>query len=163
MEKKMLNIYIDADGCPVKNEVYKVAARYKLSIFVVANKALSVPLDPSLKMIVVSDGFDAADNWIAEQIQVDDIAITSDILLADRCLKKQARVLGPKGNEFDEDNIGTALAMRDLFTDLRQMGEMRGGQAAMDKNDRSAFLASLDQMIQLIKRNNKSATAGGKP
>ncbi len=159
----MLNIYIDADGCPVKNEVYKVAARYKLSIFVVANKALSVPLDPSLKMIVVSDGFDAADNWIAEQIQVDDIAITSDILLADRCLKKQARVLGPKGNEFDEDNIGTALAMRDLFTDLRQMGEMRGGQAAMDKNDRSAFLASLDQMIQLIKRNNKSATAGGKP
>src|SRR5688572_6224885 len=111
----MLDIYIDADGCAVKEEVYKVAARYQLKVFVVANKALAIPLIPNILMQVVAGGFDAADDWIAANIAVGDILITSDLLLADRCIKKQARVLGPKGKELDEDNIGNALGTRELM------------------------------------------------
>jgi uncharacterized protein len=148
----MLKIYVDADACPVKNEIYKVAARYKLKIFVVANKALAVPQDPSVELVVVQEGPDAADDWIAEHIEKDDVAITADIPLADRCLKKEARVLGNKGVEFDEDSIGTTLAMRDLMADLRQMGEVRGGAPPMQDRDRSLFSSKLDQIIQAIRR-----------
>lgn len=147
----MLNIYIDADGCAVKEETYKVANRYQLKVFVVANKAMNIPLSTSVEMIVVKGGFDAADDWIAENISEGDIAITADIPLADRCIKKKARVLGPKGEEFTEDNIGSALATRELMTNLRFMGEMRGGPAPMDKKDRSQFLSKLDQIIHSIK------------
>ena len=148
----MLNIYIDADGCAVKNETYKVAARYKLKVFVVANKAMSIPLDSSIEMVVVSGDFDAADDWVVEKVERGDVVITSDILLADRCLKKQARVLGPKGKEFTEDSIGSALAARELMTHLRQMGDTRTGPSAMEKKDRSNFLSKLDQIIQSVRR-----------
>ena len=148
----MLNIYIDADGCAVKTEVYKVAARYSLKVFLVANKAMSYPNDAEIEMIVVSGNFDAADDWIAEKTEKGDIVITADILLAERCLKKESKVLGPKGEEFTEDSIGTAVAMRELMTNLRHMGEMRGGPAPMEKKDRSQFLAKLDQIIQNVKR-----------
>lgn len=148
----MIQIYIDADGCPVKEEVYKVAARYQLKVFVVANKYLKVPADPLIEMKVASTGFDAADDWIVEQITNKDIVVTADILLAERCVKKGARALGHKGNEFTEDNIGSAVANRELMQNLRHMGEMRGGPAPMEKKFRSQFLAKLDQIINSLKR-----------
>lgn len=151
----MIRIFIDADGCPVKDEVYKVAARYKLDVYVVANKAIHVPLHPSIKMEVVADGPDAADNWIAENIQENDICITTDIPLADRCLKKNARALGARGDEFTEDMIGEALATRELMKQLREMGEVRGGPPAFQNKDRSQFLSSLDRIIQNINRKRK--------
>lgn len=148
----MLTIFIDADGCAVKDETYKVAARYKLKVFVVANQYLNVPLDPQIEMQVVSGGFDAADDWIVETSEPGDIVITSDILLAERCVKKQVKALGPKGVEWTEDNIGGAVATRELMQNLRHMGEMRGGPAPMEKKDRSQFLGKLDQIIQALKR-----------
>lgn len=150
----MIQIYIDADACPVKDETYKVAARYKLKTFVVANQYQNVPMDPLIELKIVSGDFDAADDWIAEQVTNQDIVITSDILLADRCVKKNARVLGPKGIEFTEDNIGSAVATRELMQNLRHMGEMRGGPAPMDKKARSQFLGKLDQIIQSLRRSS---------
>jgi uncharacterized protein len=151
----MIQIYIDADACPVKEETYKVAARYKIKTIVVANQLQNVPRDPLIEMKVVSGNFDAADDWIVEQVTNQDIVITTDILLADRCVKKQARVLGHKGDEFTEDNIGSAVATRELMQNLRHMGEMRGGPAPMDKKARSQFLGKLDQIIQSLKRTFK--------
>jgi uncharacterized protein YaiI (UPF0178 family) len=148
----VIKIYIDADGCPVKEETYRVAERYRIQVVLVANKRLSLPPNPLLEMIVVSGGFDAADDWIVEKSQANDIVITADILLADRCVKKSVRVLGPKGEEFTEDNIGSAVANRELMQNLRHMGEMRGGPAPMDKKARSQFLSTLDQIIQSLKR-----------
>ena len=148
----MTKIYIDADGCPVKEEVYKVAERYKIAVVLVANKALNLPLNPLLKMVVVSGGFDAADDWIVENAQPNDIVVTTDILLADRCVKKAVRTLSPKGAEFTEDNVGSAVASRELMQNLRHMGEMRGGPSPMDKKARSQFLSKLDQIIQSLKR-----------
>lgn len=148
----MIHIYIDADACPVKDETYKVAARYHIKVFVVANQYLNVPLDPLVEMKAVSGNFDAADDWIVEQVTDRDIVITADILLADRCVKKKARVLGPKGIEFTEDNVGSAVANRELMQNLRHMGEMRGGPAPMDKKARSQYLGKLDQIIQSLKK-----------
>ncbi|KYG62445.1 hypothetical protein AZI86_16565 [Bdellovibrio bacteriovorus] len=148
----MLNIYIDADGCPVKDETYKVAERYQLKVFVVANQYLNIPASPRLEMVVADKGFDAADDWIVENVQAGDIVITADILLAERCVKLKARVLGSKGIEFTEDSIGSAVAHRELMQNLRHMGEMRGGPAPMDKKDRSRFLGKLDEIIQGLKR-----------
>ncbi len=148
----MTKIYIDADGCPVKDEVYKVAERYQISVILVANKAINLPLNPLLKMIVVSGSFDAADDWIVENSLAHDIVVTTDILLADRCVKKSVRTLSPKGEEFTEDNVGSAVANRELMQNLRHMGEMRGGPAPMDKKARSQFLSKLDQIIQSLKR-----------
>lgn len=150
--KSRIQIYIDADGCPVKEETFKVAARYKIKTFVVANKYLNVPLDPLIEMNVVSGNFDAADDWIAQQVTGYDVVITADILLAERCVKKGARVLGPKGVEFDEDNIGSAVSNRELMQNLRHMGEMRGGPAPMDQKARSQFLGKLDQIIHALNR-----------
>ena len=148
----MINIYIDADACPVKDETYKVAARYKIKSFVVANKFQNVPVDPLIELKIVSGNFDAADDWIVENITSYDIVITTDILLADRCVKKQARAVSPKGVEFTEDNIGSVVANRELMQNLRHMGEMRGGPAPMDKKARSQFLGKLDQIIQALQR-----------
>ncbi len=145
-------IYIDADGCPVKDEIYRVSERYQVPVTIVANKYISIPLNPLLKMQVVSEGFDAADDWIVDQVTSRDIVVTADILLADRCLKKQARVLGHKGVEYTEDNIGSAVANRELMQNLRQMGEVRGGPSPMDKKARSQFLGKLDQILQSLKR-----------
>ncbi len=148
----MLDIFIDADGCAVKDEVYKVAERYKLRVILVANKRLQIPIDPRIEMQVVGGGFDAADDWIVENSKAHDILVTSDILLADRCIKKNVRVLSAKGKEWTEDSIGSAIAGRELMTNLRHMGELRGGPSAMEKKDRSQFLATLDQIIQALKR-----------
>lgn len=150
--KNEIQIYIDADACPVKEETYKVAARYKMKTYVVANSYMRVPLDPLVEMKVVSGTFDAADDWIVESVTDRDIVITADILLAERCVKKKARVLGPKGVEFTDDNIGSAVASRELMQNLRHMGEMRGGPAPMDQRARSQFLGKLDQIIQSLKR-----------
>lgn len=148
----MLRIFIDADGCPVKEETYKVALRYQMKVFIVANKPIHIPLHPLFEMQVVAAGPDEADNWIAENIEAFDICITSDIPLADRCLKKEARVLGHRGDEFTEDMIGDALATRELMKHLRELGEVKGGPAPFEKRDRSAFLSSLDRVIQKIKK-----------
>ncbi len=148
----MIQIYIDADGCAVKDEVYKVAARYKIKTFIVANKYLNIPIDPLIEMKVVAGSFDAADDWIVEQVTNRDIVVTSDILLAERCVKKSARVIGPKGNEFTEDNVGMAVANRELMQNLRHMGENRGGPSPMDNKARSSFLAKLDQVIQALRK-----------
>lgn len=151
----MLEIFIDADACPVKEEILKVADRYKLSVYLVSNSWLSMRVGPNVEKVVVDDTFDAADNWIAEKIQKDDIAITSDIPLAERCLTAGAKVMGPTGKQFTNNNIGMALSMRALKQDLRDMGEISGGPAPFSKRDRSQFLQELDKVIQQIKRQNK--------
>ncbi len=151
----MTKIFIDADGCPVKDETYKVAERYQLKVIIVANKALTIPLNPLLEMKVVSGNFDAADDWIVENCNNGDIVITADILLAERCVKKLARVLGHKGDEFTEDNIGSAVASRELMQNLRHMGEVKGGPAPMDKKAKSNFLGTLDRIIQSLKKDKK--------
>lgn len=151
----MAKIFIDADGCPVKDEVYRVAERYQLAVVLVANKPLNLPLNPLLEMVVVKGNFDAADDWIVDNCQAHDIVITADILLAERCVKKSARVLGHKGDEFTEDNIGSAVASRELMQNLRHMDQVRGGPAPMDKNARSKFLATLDRIIQSLKKDKK--------
>lgn len=150
----MLHIYIDGDGCSVKDEVYKVAARYKLHVTVVANSHMNVPSDPNITLKIVASGMDAADDWIAENVKEDDIVITTDIPLADRCLKMKSRVVGPKGKEFTEENIGNLLATRELMSHLRSFGEGKGGPAPMAKKDKSKFLSQLDQIINAIKKKN---------
>lgn len=151
----MVTVFIDGDGCAVKDETYKVAARYKLKVVLVANKPMHIPLDANIEMKVVSGNFDAADDWIAEKIEANDILITADILLADRAIKKQARVLGPKGKEFTEDNIGHAVGTRELMSHLRNLGQTGTGPAPMSKNDRSQFLSKLDQITQAAMRAKK--------
>ena len=148
-------IYVDADACPVKEEIYKVARRYSLKIFVVSNSSIRVPPDEIIEAVVVKGGFDVADDWIAERIGPGDIAITSDIPLAGRCLERGARVLGPKGVEFHEDSIGNALATRALLEMLRQSGEFGGGPSPFVKADRSKFLAKLDELIHAVRRASK--------
>lgn len=148
----MTKIYVDADACPVKDEIYRVAERYQLPVLLVANKAMHIPLNPLFEMVVVSGGFDAADDWIVEHAGPRDIVVTTDILLAERCVKNSVRTLSPKGEEFTEDNVGSAVASRELMQNLRHMGEMRGGPAPMDKKARSNFLSKLDQIIHAVKR-----------
>lgn len=146
-----IKIFVDGDACPVKEEIYKVAIRYQIPVIIVANKRMSIPLHPLISLEVVHDGADAADDWIADQIEANDICITSDIPLADRCLKKMALVIDARGEEFDEDMIGDALATRELMKHLRELGEFKGGPAPFEKKDRSRFLGTLDRVIQRIK------------
>jgi uncharacterized protein YaiI (UPF0178 family) len=145
-------IFVDADACPVKNEIYRVAERYALKVYVVSNSYLNVPRDPRLELIVVSDSFDAADNWIAERAEDGDIVITADIPLADRALKKGAVVIGNTGVPFTTSSIGMALANRELLSNLRAMGEVTGGPRPMSQRDRSRFLSTLDEAIQRMRR-----------
>jgi len=145
-----MHIFVDADACPVKDEVYRVAQRYSLAVTLVANSWMRVPQNKFIRLEVVSDGFDAADDWIAEQAAQDDIVITADIPLAGRCLKKGARVLGPSGKPFTEDNIGSALATREILSELRDLGEIGGGPPPFSKRDRSLFLQKLDQIINAV-------------
>jgi uncharacterized protein len=149
----MLTIYIDADACPVKDEIYRVARRYGMRVAVVANSPLRAPSD-ALVELVVRSGFGAADDWIAEQAGPGDVVITSDIPLAARCLAKSARVLDPKGRAFTENDIGAALAMRDLMDGLRQGGAMTGGPAPMTPKDRSRFLSKFDEVINAVRRDH---------
>lgn len=136
----------------MKDEVFRVAERYQMKVILVANQWLNLPAKSLFEMQVVPGTFDAADDWIFEASKKNDILITADILLAQRCLGKNVRVLGPKGEEFTEDNIGTAVAQRELMQNLRHMGENRGGPAPMDAKARSRFLGTLDQIIQSLKR-----------
>lgn len=149
----MLIIYIDADACPVKQEVYRVARRYAMRVVVAANAPLNVPPD-SLFELVVRTGFGVVDDWIVEQVDAGDIVITSDIPLAARCITKEARVLSPKGRELTDNDIGAVLATRDLMTALRQDGTITGGPAPMAPKDRSRFLAKLDEVVNAVRRAN---------
>src|SRR5436305_9530290 len=148
-------IYVDADACAVKEEVYRVARRYGIKVYVVSNAPLRVPAEDLIALVVVRGGFDAADDWIAEHAGAGDIAITADIPLADRCLRRGARVLGPKGAEFTEDAIGEAVATRALLDMLRQSGEFGGGPAPFTKSDRSRFLSKLDELVHAIRRDRR--------
>lgn len=148
----MIHIYVDADACPVKNEVYKVAQRYGLPVTLVANSYMNVPRADWLKLVVVDQGLDEADDWIVDQVTASDIVITGDIPLAARCLDKGARVLGHKGKPFTDDNVSEALAGRQLMAQLRDQGIMMGGPPPFQKKDRSLFLQQLDQMINAIQR-----------
>jgi uncharacterized protein YaiI (UPF0178 family) len=151
-----MDIYVDGDACPVKDEVYKVAARYEVKVFVVSNQAIFVPNRPGIERVVVKGGLEVADDWIAENIRADDIAITADIPLADRCLTRGARVIGPKGHAFTESSIGDAMATRELLDTLRQSGFIGGGPAPFAPRDRSRFLSKLDETIQAIRRRRPS-------
>jgi uncharacterized protein len=144
-------ILVDADACPVKEEVYRVAARYAMPVRIVANSPLRVPADGAVELIV-RPGFGAADDWIAEQAARGDVVITADIPLAARSLAKGARVLDPKGREFTANNIAEKLAMRGMLEDRRQRGEATGGPAAMNAKDRSRFLAKLDEILNCLLR-----------
>lgn len=148
----LLIIYIDADACPVKQEVYRVAGRFELNVTLVSNMYIRVPDNPLITSIVVDDSPDSADNWIAENAAEGDIVITADIPLADRSLKKGACVIGPTGKLFTEDNIGQIVATRNLMADLRETGEITGGPAPFKKQDRSDFLQQLDELIHSILR-----------
>ena len=146
-------IFIDADACPVKEEAYRVARRYSIKVFVVANSIMRTPVEELIELVVVQGGFDAADDWIAAHIERGDIAITADIPLAERCLSRGARVIGPKGSEYNETSIGDALARRAILELLRQSGEITGGPSAFSKADRSRFLSKLDEMIHAARRD----------
>ena len=146
-------ILVDADACPVKDEIYRVAWRHEVAVKVVSNSRLRVPEHPMIERITVSDGFDAADDWIAEAATPRSIVITSDILLADRALKAGAIVLAPTGKPFTPASIGPAIATRAIMADLRSgMGDGMGGPPPFSKSDRSAFLQALDTALVKLKR-----------
>lgn len=147
----MLKIYVDADACPVKDEVFRVAQRRELDVILVSNKWMKTPASKQIRLEVVGGKFDAADDWIADHVEAGDIVITADIPLAARCLEKDALVLGPKGRTFTKDNIGDIMATREVMSHLRDMGTMTGGPAPFQKKDRSRFLQVLDRMIQSVK------------
>ncbi|MEO0498272.1 MAG: YaiI/YqxD family protein [Pseudomonadota bacterium] len=147
-----IRIWIDADACPVKDETYKVAERYGVPVSVVANQYMRVPREDWLDLVVVSDGFDAADDHIAENCDGASVVITADILLAERCIKRGATVIGSNGKPFTENSIGGAVASRALMNDLRAMGEVSGGPAPFSKADRSRYLQALDLAVSRLKR-----------
>ena len=149
----MLHVYVDADACPVKQEVYKVASRYGLRVTLVADAFMRCP-GGNVELVVVDRGPDAADDWIAEAVEQDDIVVTGDIPLAARCLDAGARVLGHKGQPFTRENVGESLATRHLLTQLRDQGVMTGGPPPFAKKDRSLFLQKLDEMINAIRRDH---------
>jgi uncharacterized protein YaiI (UPF0178 family) len=149
---RAITVFIDADACPVKDEVYRVAERYRLKTYVVANAFLMVPKSPSIERVVVDAGADVADDWIAEQAEQGDIVITNDIPLAGRVLRKGAAAIAPNGRPFTEDSIGAALSQRALMEHLRSTGEITGGPKPFAPKDRSNFLQALDQAINREQR-----------
>ncbi len=150
-----MQIYVDADACPVKDEALKVAERHGLSLHYVSNAWMRLPGSPLVKRVVVQEGPDAADDWIADRIEPGDICVTQDIPLASRCLKKGACAIGNTGKPFTEAAIGMALAMRELSQHLRETGECRGFNAAFTKQDRSRFLQALEEAVQAGKRGQR--------
>jgi uncharacterized protein YaiI (UPF0178 family) len=150
----VLHIFVDADACPVKAEVYRAAERCGLSVTLVANSWMRVPNREWLTLEVVDDGPDAADDWIVANAGPDDIVITADIPLASRCLARDTRAIGPTGKPFTEANIGDAVALRDLLSGLRDAGEITGGPKPLTKRDRSRFLQQLDQTVHAIRRKH---------
>jgi uncharacterized protein len=151
----LITIYVDADSSPVKQEAIRVAKRYGLKTYLVSNSKMKILRDESVEVVVVNDHLDAADDWIVEHITENDVAISADIPLASRCLKKGARVLDPKGRVFTEDSIGEALANRDIMTFLRDLGNMTGGPPPYSKQDRSRFLQRLDDLIHAIRKEER--------
>lgn len=147
-----LRILVDADACPVKEEIYRVAGRYRISVTIVSNSPIRTPADPLVDRVVVSDGFDAADDWIAERAGAGTIVVTADILLADRCIKAGAAVLAPTGKPFTHASIGGAIATRAIMADLRAGGDQLGGPPPFSKADRSSFLQALDTTIIRLQR-----------
>jgi uncharacterized protein len=154
----VLDVYVDGDACPVKDEVYRVALRHDLKVYVVYCGALRTQVRGRVEFVRVKQGFDAADDWIAERASDGDIVITSDIPLADRAIKKGARVIAPNGKPFTEDSIGEAMANRALMDQLRAMNVVSGGPAPFAPADRSRFLAALDEAIQRLRRRNPKST-----
>ena len=152
MNDRTIVIYIDADACPVKDEVYKVAARHGLKTFVVANSFINIPRDPRIERVVVNDAPDAADDWIVARVGRGAIVVTADVPLAARAVKLGADVIAPNGKPFSESAIGLALATRNLMQELREAGATTGGPRPFSPRDRSAFLSSLDLAISRLKR-----------
>ena len=148
----MPQIYVDADACPVKDEVLRVAERHGLMTYMVSDGGIRPNASPMVQIVVVAQGPDAADDWIAEHIEAGDIAITNDIPLADRCLKKGAGAIRPDGKVFTGDSIGMAVATRDLMAGLRETGQITGGPAPFSKQDRSSFLQALENAVQARRR-----------
>ena len=148
----MLHIFVDADACPVKQEVYRVAARYELGVTLVAGAWMRLPEGVRATLEVVDRGMNAADDWIAGHVGDNDVVVTADIPLAARCVERGAYVLSPTGKAFTDDNMGPALATRNLLSNLREVGEITGGPPPFDKRDRSRFLQALDKVINEIRR-----------
>lgn len=151
-EPAPVRIYVDADACPVKDEIYRVAIRHGLPVIVVAGGFIRVPEDPLITRVAAGSGMDAADDWIVEHAGADDIVITADIPLASRCVKAGCAVLAPNGKPFTEESIGMTLAVRNLMTDLRSSGEVTGGPRSFTPRDRSTFLSTLDTTIRRMQR-----------
>ncbi len=155
MPQALATLFIDADACPVKEECYRVARRYGASVKIVANSFIAVPAEPFIERVVVDQGADAADDWIAERAGAGDVVVTADFPLADRCLKTGALVIGPRGEAFTADSIGSALAGRALMEHLRSMGTPTGGPSPFRPADRSRFLQSLDAAFQRLRRSKR--------
>lgn len=153
----MLDLYLDGDGCPVKDETYRVAKRHQLTVYVVSNRPIFVPPDARIVPVRVKAGPDEADHWIAEHAGQDDVVVTADIPLAARALEKGARVLDPRGEPFSRDTIGEKLAMRELMNELRDMGAASGGPPPMAARDRSRYLQRLDEVIVAVRRSRGPA------
>jgi len=151
--KNSITLYIDADACPVKQEVYRVAERHGVKVVVVSNSPIAVPRDPLVERVVVASGMDAADDYIAERAARGAIVVTQDIPLAARAVKAGAVAIAPNGKPFTESSVGMALATRNLMDQLRSAGEITGGPKPFSPKDRSAFLGSLDREIVRLKRN----------
>lgn len=149
---KPILIYIDADACPVKDETYRVAARHRIKVFLVANAYIAVPRDVEVERVIVPAGLDVADDWIAERVEEGDLVITADVPLAARVVAKGAEAIGPTGKPFTASSIGMQLATRNLMADLREAGEVTRGPRPFSPRDRSEFLQSLDRAIQRLKR-----------
>jgi uncharacterized protein YaiI (UPF0178 family) len=148
----MLHVLVDADACPVKDEIYRVATRYGLRVTLVSNSWMRTPESDRVALVVVDKGANVADDWIAEKAEAGDIVVTGDILLAARCIDAGAEVIGLKGRMFTPENVGDALATRDLLADLRDAGTRTRGPAPLEKKDRSRFLQAMDAAVQRIKR-----------
>jgi uncharacterized protein len=148
----MVNIYVDADACPVKDEILRVAARHGLKIYMVSDGGIRPSRNPLVELVIVTQGADAADNWIAQHIEKSDICITNDIPLAARCLARGALALKPNGEPFTENGIGLALASRELMQGLRESGQITGGPKPFSKSDRSEFLNRLETAVQAAMR-----------
>src|ERR1700689_2440536 len=160
----MISIYIDADACPVKQEIYRVAERHALKgtalkVLVVTNSPIAVPRDEMIERVVVGSGMDEADNWIAERAGKGDIVVTADVPLASRCVKAGAEVIAPNGKPFTEESIGMTLATRNLMDSLRSAGEITSGPKPFAPRDRSEFLSALDRAIVRLMRDGFGATA----
>ncbi len=148
----MIHVLVDADACPVKEEIYKVSFRHAVQVTIVSNSPMRVPAHELVSSVVVGTAFDAADDWIAGRADADTVCITADILLADRCLKAGAAVIAPNGKPFTDNSIGAAIAMRAIMSDLRANGDAVGGPPPFSKSDRSRFLSALDETLVRLKR-----------